>query len=406
MRYVVIAFWWGLLLSLHALPTFSQTMYAGGSGDGWARGGFAQPVNTVGVYNGGGGDGWARSGFAQPITTAGVHNGGSGDGWARSGFAQAVSSAGVFSGGPGDGYARNGIAQLISTAGVFAGGIGDGWSSGGAAQPINTAGIFSGGLGDGYASNYGTNVKVSIQGLAILEGPYSSGTQLMNDNLRSAGLVPLAEPYTALGYPNTPGSGGESTTVGTLAITGAGAVVDWVRVELRDANAPSTLLAVRHALLVRSGAMVDPATGDDFIQLNASPGNYYIVVRHRNHLGVMTAAPVALTSVATEVDFSLSSTATFGSDAQKTIGQDNVLWAGDVNGDHALKYTGTNNDRDPILVAVGGTVPTSTVTGQYRLEDVNMDGTIKYTGTSNDRDPILVNIGGTVPTNVRTEQVP
>jgi hypothetical protein len=33
-------------------------------------------------------------------------------------------------------------------------------------------------------------------------------------------------------------------------------------------------------------------------------------------------------------------------------------------------------------------------------------GTVKYTGSGNDRDPILQNIGGVVPTNVRLEQVP
>jgi len=35
-----------------------------------------------------------------------------------------------------------------------------------------------------------------------------------------------------------------------------------------------------------------------------------------------------------------------------------------------------------------------------------MDGTVKYTGAGNDRDVILVNIGGTVATNVRTDQLP
>lgn len=31
---------------------------------------------------------------------------------------------------------------------------------------------------------------------------------------------------------------------------------------------------------------------------------------------------------------------------------------------------------------------------------------LKYTGGSSDRDPILVNVGGNVPTNVRHEQLP
>ena len=75
------------------------------------------------------------------------------------------------------------------------------------------------------------------------------------------------------------------------------------------------------------------------------------------------------------------------------------------NNDGVVKYTGSNNDRDPILVEIGGTVPTNTVAG-YLASDVNMDGTVKYTGGQNDRDLILQNIGGTVPTATKAEQMP
>jgi len=33
-------------------------------------------------------------------------------------------------------------------------------------------------------------------------------------------------------------------------------------------------------------------------------------------------------------------------------------------------------------------------------------GIVKYTGTNNDRDPLLVNIGGTIPTNIRAAPLP
>jgi len=56
-------------------------------------------------------------------------------------------------------------------------------------------------------------------------------------------------------------------------------------------------------------------------------------------------------------------------------------------------------------VRIGGTVPTNTVNGYFN-EDVNMDGVVRYTGDPNDRDPILVNIGGSVPTNTRVQQLP
>ena len=82
-----------------------------------------------------------------------------------------------------------------------------------------------------------------------------------------------------------------------------------------------------------------------------------------------------------------------------------MLWMGNVVPDNAVKYTGQNNDRDRILVRIGGVVPTATAVGYYS-EDSNLDGITKYTGIENDRDPILVNIGGVIPTNVRFEQLP
>ncbi|MFZ1331314.1 MAG: hypothetical protein WAR83_03965, partial [Flavobacteriales bacterium] len=71
-----------------------------------------------------------------------------------------------------------------------------------------------------------------------------------------------------------------------------------------------------------------------------------------------------------------------------------------------VRYTGTNNDRDLILTAIGGTTPTNTVTNTYSPLDINMDGTIRYTGTNNDRDIILQAIGGVVPTATRIQQLP
>jgi hypothetical protein len=42
----------------------------------------------------------------------------------------------------------------------------------------------------------------------------------------------------------------------------------------------------------------------------------------------------------------------------------------------------------------------------YCPEDVNMDGSVRYTGLGNDRDPILLNVGGSLVTAERTEQLP
>jgi hypothetical protein len=58
-----------------------------------------------------------------------------------------------------------------------------------------------------------------------------------------------------------------------------------------------------------------------------------------------------------------------------------------------------------VLVGIGAVVPSNSVAG-YRVEDVNLDGVVKYTGNFNDRDIILQAIGGVVPTYTVVQQVP
>lgn len=236
-----------------------------------------------------------------------------------------------------------------------------------------------------------------------LEGAYDSGAGLMRDDLRSTGLIPPGEPFTALGFALV-GNSNTSFSSAILGTTGNNGIVDWVLAEARDANNPSTVLQSRAALVQRDGDVVG-MDGSSNIIFNLAAGSYHIALRHRNHLGAMTLNPVALGSTPTTLDFRSAAFATWGTDARKTISATMALWTGNVQRDGSLRYTGSGNDRDPILVSVGSTTPNSTVSG-YLPADVNLDGTVKYTGSANDRDPILVNVGSTTPNNTRTEQLP
>jgi hypothetical protein len=234
-----------------------------------------------------------------------------------------------------------------------------------------------------------------------LEGAYRSTNQLMVDNLRSLGLLPLTEPYTALGFSVT---GSLSTTNTILNVTGNSAVVDWVLLELRDNTNPSLVIDTRVGLLRRNGTVTSPSGGSS-INFCAFPGTYRIAVRHRNHLGCMTAGGYALSATPTTVDLRSSATATYGTNARKSVGSAMMLWPGNTNSDVQVKYTGTGNDRDVLVSALGGVVLTGTVQS-YHPGDVNLDGLVKYTGSDNDRDVILSTIGGVIPTAVVTEQLP
>jgi hypothetical protein len=256
----------------------------------------------------------------------------------------------------------------------------------------------------GFAAHY--TRPTCRQGLlalkVLLEGPFAIGVGLMDDPLRALGLLPFNEPYSAMGH--TP-SGALATTPAVLAVTGPDAIVDWVLVELRDPVQPAVVVDARSALLQRDGDVVDVDGSSPVLFCDQDNAPFKVAVRHRNHLGVMTAADHVLSATPVSIDLSLGTTAVFGTDARRTVGGAELLWQGNASYDGVVKYTGTNNDRDPILVRIGGLVPTATL-GGYWPEDVNMDGVVKYTGAGNDRDRVLLTIGGSVPTVTRAQQLP
>ncbi|HRO99324.1 MAG TPA: hypothetical protein PLN54_07825, partial [Flavobacteriales bacterium] len=248
--------------------------------------------------------------------------------------------------------------------------------------------------------NCGPSVRLRMN----LQGPWVAGTGLMHDSLRVKGLVPLTEPFTAAGFTMAGGSG-TSIPAARLTETGPNAVVDWVLVELRNKNNPAQIVATRPAVLERDGDVVG-ADGYRRLVFSQPADQYYVTVRHRNHLGAMSATALTLGAEEIALDFTLATTPTYGTDAQRALtGGRRALWAGNAVRDNKVLYTNTNNDRDAVLTQVGGVVPTATVAGYFNT-DLNLDGVVRYTGGNNDRDLILQNIGGVVPTLVRTEQLP
>lgn len=249
-----------------------------------------------------------------------------------------------------------------------------------------------------------TDVQLALR--VFLEGPYDAATGLMNDALRSGAMLPGTEPYTAMGY-SFVGGGGETVLPAVLAVNGNNAIVDWVIVELRDNATPTTIVASKAALLQRDGDVV-ATDGTTALSFTLPSASYRVAVLHRNHLGAMTQSGVLLTASPTTVNLASNATTTYGTDARRSISgafPTEALWSGDANFDGEVLYTGSDNDRDLILVRIGGAIPTNEVSG-YDPADVNMDGIARYTGGDNDRDRVLQTIGGVVPTTVRAAQLP
>jgi hypothetical protein len=240
----------------------------------------------------------------------------------------------------------------------------------------------------------------SIRVKMFLGGALDNGDPLMRQDLLTAGLIPDTEPYTGLGY--LVENDGATVAPALLQITGEHAVVDWVLLEIRQDNPTNSVAGRRACLLLRDGTVVTP-DGSDLITFNATAIGRFVSVRHRNHLGAMCTT--LLSGHGQLVDFTSPSTPTFGVDAEKNIDNRMALWPGNVDIDASVKYTGAANDRDGILSATGGTVPTNVVHG-YLDGDVNLDGAVSYSGANNDRDAVLTTIGGAVTTATRTEQLP
>lgn len=235
---------------------------------------------------------------------------------------------------------------------------------------------------------------VTLKLRALLQGPYESTNELMNDTLRTLQLIPTAQPYTKAPFSYT---GSETVSTTLLTVSGTSAIVDWVLVELRSATNPATIITRKAALLRRDGAIVEATTGGLDLSLAAATGSYYVVLRHRNHLGVMTATPLPLSMTATLVDFSNTSTATYGADARLTSGTKAVLWSGDANMSNQIIVEGPNNDASTILAAVLTSplnVGTNTNYGLmgYRTTDVDMNGLTIFAGPDNELNLLVGNV--------------
>lgn len=243
---------------------------------------------------------------------------------------------------------------------------------------------------------------VSVQLRAFLNGAYNSSTGMMNDDLHKRGYLPTMQPYgdlkTAFGYGNSNSTispfdykGTETMSTAVQTATDGNAPVDWVLVELRDAFDPSIRKSTMAGILQRDGDIVDAETGSTKLKiLNTPDGNYYVVIRHRNHLAVMTAAPLSLTTNSSTIDFTLPDTKVYGGYAARL--QSNtvaLMWSGDTNNSNSVILNGPGSDNSVILGSILVAPENTQVNANYLLQgyyatDLNMDGAVVFSGPGNE----------------------
>lgn len=187
-------------------------------------------------------------------------------------------------------------------------------------------------------SIYSGGVEIAMT--AVLQGPYNEEVELMNDNIRSNGLLPLQEPYSDLNFNHFGNGGGEVTTQSVLDVTGDNAIVDWIFVEIRDGNNTSLVIATQSALLQRDGDIVSVDGTSNVLFEGIEASNVYIVLRHRNHLGIRTIETYN-TSNLIDVDFT-SSNNLFGTLPTINIGGIEAMYSGDASIDGQINTVDKN----------------------------------------------------------------
>lgn len=237
---------------------------------------------------------------------------------------------------------------------------------------------------------------LSLNLRTFLQGAYETHTGMMRDSLRTLGLLPLAQPYntSTLAY-----DGSETTTVDVLATEGNDAPVDWVIVELRNPTNPAIVVARQAALLQRDGDVADPHNNTTPLLIKGIPaGQYYVAIRHRNHLPVMSATPLMLDNTVKSLDFTQTSTLIAGTHGRLDSGTGiSLQWAGDANLSGSIIASGPNNDVLPILSNILMQADNTLANSNFLLKgyyptDLNLDGMTVFAGAKNDIDLLLGNV--------------
>jgi hypothetical protein len=222
---------------------------------------------------------------------------------------------------------------------------------------------------------YGFNTRTALT--VFLEGPIaktisSLGTDsaYMTNYLQTGGgfvltpKLPLQNPYNPVGT--------YYSKINTTA-TPVGKVVDWIWVEIWDntklalMTAPTVLES--QALLLHSDGTIVDTTGNA-PKFTTQTNSVRIVVKHRNHLVIMSDSIFLFDGTPIEYDFSAAQTKAyniFGLNPMALKTGKYCMWAGDFNDDAAVNY----QDELIFRADIG-------IMGIYVKPDINMDGIVDY----------------------------
>jgi hypothetical protein len=181
----------------------------------------------------------------------------------------------------------------------------------------------------------------------------------MTTTLNANNLIPLnsntAYSTTTYGY--------TASIVGSIPAN----IVDWVLIELRTGTGSETKVATRAAFLKKDGSIVDIDGTSPLLFTGLSAGNYYIVIRHRNHLAIMSSSAIALSNSSALYNFSTSQSQAYtsGTDLMVALtGGGFGMIAADANNSAII----TASDVTPIIENLNNSI--------YISADINMSAIV------------------------------
>ena len=168
-------------------------------------------------------------------------------------------------------------------------------------------------------------VPISAKIKVLLEGCYDPVLKMMNNHLKATGLLPTHQPYAAQNY-----DGSEQLTAATDQI------VDWILIQLRDADDFNQIVHQKAALL-RSDGYVLNEDGQEIIDFGLTESNfYYIAIYHKSHLPVINKEPVFFSTIPQLVDFTQSDELIMGTNQLTEKEGVYLLSAGDLDGNGVI----------------------------------------------------------------------
>jgi hypothetical protein len=192
---------------------------------------------------------------------------------------------------------------------------------------------------------------VLVETKLFLEGPYDALGDTMKTDLRDGDYMLNTSPHSE--DPRVVSSIPEDIT-------------DWILVELRETDSGAAV-ASKSAFLRNDGRVVADDGTTEQITMDVSPGNYFIVIEHRDHLMVMTTNSVQLSNgSSTLYDFSTGTGQYYGSGAKELETGVFGMYTGDANGNNQVQNDDKNVEWASQVGAAG-----------YRGADFNLNGQVQ-----------------------------